>query len=237
MVLSMVVGPDGSSPGSHPLAERKPILRPIGSTLGMARRFHPLAIVAHLLERGDMALLGVDSTTRIARAYNSRRMHPSLEHRQRNATRHLAELREAAGGGAPEFEDGWVRDDSGSLPHLQQVVDDMQEVIEERAGRSWENYRRPWFRNILPPDAVERYRSILDFATSAQVLYPVAEHVGYLPVLSGMMPRGVRLIESSAKFDPQPKGPWRSSQLYHLDYHSSPTIYVIVALVRERRLR
>ena len=37
-------------------------------------------------------------------------------------------------------------------------------------------------------------------------------------------------MESSTKFDPQAEGPWRSSQLYHLDYHSSPTVYVIVAL-------
>jgi hypothetical protein len=45
-----------------------------------------------------------------------------------------------------------------------------------------------------------------------------------------LLPRGVRLMESSAKFDPDADGPWRESQLYHLDYHSSPTVYVIVAL-------
>jgi hypothetical protein len=39
-------------------------------------------------------------------------------------------------------------------------------------------------------------------------------------------------MESSTRFDPQAHGPWRSSQLWHTDYHSFPTIYVIVA-VRE----
>ena len=37
-------------------------------------------------------------------------------------------------------------------------------------------------------------------------------------------------MESSTRFDPQPEGPWRSSQLWHLDYHSRPTVYVLVAV-------
>jgi hypothetical protein len=36
-------------------------------------------------------------------------------------------------------------------------------------------------------------------------------------------------MESSTEFDPEPDV-WRESQLFHLDYHSSPTVYVIVAL-------
>ena len=44
------------------------------------------------------------------------------------------------------------------------------------------------------------------------------------------LPEGVRLMESRTDFDPQADGPWRGSQLYRLDYHSSPTVYVIVAV-------
>ena len=44
------------------------------------------------------------------------------------------------------------------------------------------------------------------------------------------MPPGLRLTESSSKFDPGAGGPYRESQLYHLDHHDLPLVYVIVLL-------
>jgi hypothetical protein len=37
-------------------------------------------------------------------------------------------------------------------------------------------------------------------------------------------------MESNAKLDPDDSGPYRESQLYHLDLHDNPLIYVLVAI-------
>ncbi len=202
-----------------------------------ASRLNPVAAPARILRRGDMGLLGVENTARLGRSWNARRFGPSLEARRRNLDRHLDELeRERDAGAAPPIvlRDGWARDDSHSLPHLDRVIDEMNSVIEERGGREWPFHGKPFLYDILPERAWERYASILDFVATPEVLEPVARHCGFAPCLSGDTPPGVRLMESSTQFDPQAQGPWRSSQLWHTDYHSFPTIYVIVA-VREIR--
>jgi hypothetical protein len=182
-----------------------------------------------------MALLGVERTARLGRSLSARRFRSSLEERRRNLDRHLAELgreREAAGAGAPlvELQDGWARDDARSLPHLERVLAEMDAVIEERGQRPWPFHGKPFLFDILPERAWELYGSILDFVASPEVLEPVARHCGFVPCLSGDTPPGVRLMESSTKFDPQPEGPWRDSQFWHMDYHFFPTVYVIVAI-------
>ncbi len=180
-----------------------------------------------------MRALGVDRTSRIAQSRNRRRRQPHLEYRQR-LERHLPELdrerRDAGPSGSLRLEDGWARDESRSLPHLQEVLDEMNAVIEERGLRPWKDWGKPFLKDILPERWWERYGSILDFASSPEVLEPMARHGGLVPHLSGSVPPGVRLMESSTKYDPQPDGPWRSSQLWHIDYHADPLIYVIVAL-------
>jgi hypothetical protein len=200
-----------------------------------ALRYSPLRVIAGYVERNDMRALGIARTTRIARARNRRRQQPYLDYRRQNVERHLAELdreRRDAGqpGGEARMHDGWMRDESCSLPHLRELLVEMGTVIEERGLQPWEEYGKPFIKDILPERSWERYASILDFASSPEVLAPIARHAGYVPHLSGSQPPGVRLMESSTKFDPQPDGPWRASQLWHLDYHAYPLIYVTVAL-------
>lgn len=192
-------------------------------------------MAAIYLERNYMGAIGIDLTTRLARARNRRRWEPRLRYRQRNLERHLAELgeeRRDAGrpGTSIRIEDGWARDDSRSLPHMRQLLDEMNAVIDERGLRPWPDYGKPFLKDILPERSWERYASILDFASSPQVLEPMARAVGFVPNLSGSVPPGFRLMESSTRYDPQPDGPWRSSQLWHIDYHAYPLIYVIVAV-------
>jgi hypothetical protein len=182
-----------------------------------------------------MRALGIARTTRIARARNRRRWQPHLDRRRHDVERHLAELdreRREAGRPGPEgrMRDGWMADESGSLPHLRELLAEMETVIEERGLQPWEDYGKPFIKDILPERSWERYPSILDFASSPEVLAAMARHAGFVPHLSGSQPPGVRLMESSTRFDPQPDGPWRASQLWHLDYHAYPLIYVIVAL-------
>jgi hypothetical protein len=206
--------------------------------MSAASRFNPIAAPVRALRRDDMALLGVERTARLGRSWNSRRYGSSLEGRREKLDRHLDQLareREAVGRGDAEpieLRDGWARDDSRSLPNLDRVIEDMNSVIEERGGREWPFHGKPFLYDILPERAWERFPSILDFVATPEVLEPVARHCGFVPCLSGDTPPGARLMESSTRYDPHAAGPWRSSQLCHTDYHSFPTVYVIVA-VRE----
>jgi len=125
--------------------------------------------------------------------------------------------------------DGFAIDASRSLPHLDALLTEGEEMVERYGGRKWE-HEKPFLQNINPESAVDEYPALLDFITSPEVVATVAPTFGYVPHLSGILPRGVRLMESSTRFDPDADGPPRESQLYHLDYHSTPTVYVIVAL-------
>ena len=197
---------------------------------GRAPRFSVSSSVGRALERDDMKMLGINRTTRIGRRYNARRHGESLRRRQRLVEEHLAALAAARTAGEALLpEDGWVLDDSGTLPHLDRVVADMEEVIAERGGKRWEDVRKIFLQNILAPDDHIRYASVLDFVTSPEVLEPVTRLSGYVPHLSEALPRGVRLMESSTDHDPTPEV-WRRSQFWHIDYHATPTIYVIVAV-------
>ncbi len=187
---------------------------------------------AAALERGDMRTLGITRTSRIARAWNGRRR-SRVDTRRAALANGFDELlaeNGPPGRTPPRIDDGLALDESGSLPHLQRLLDECGAIVDERGGRHWEDYGKPFLQNILPANALERCPSILDFATSSEVMAAVSDYFGYVPHLSGALPRGVRLMESSVRFDPSPRGPWRSSQLWHLDYHSSPTLYVIVLL-------
>jgi hypothetical protein len=201
-------------------------------------RLNPLAAPARLLRHDYMSLLGVDRTTRIGQRWNARCFHDSLRGRRERVDEYLAELsreREAAGrrgGPTIELRDGWARDDSHSLPHLERLLEEMNAVIEQEGGKPHPFHGRPFLYDILPERGWETYGSILDFATLPEVLEPMARHAGFVPCLTSDTPPGVRLMESSTRFDPQHEGPWRVSQQWHTDFHFFPTIYVIVA-VRE----
>ena len=125
--------------------------------------------------------------------------------------------------------DGFALDESRSLPHLDALIADGEDLIERYAGQQWE-FTKPYLQDISPESAMDTHPSLLDFITSPEVVATAAPTFGYIPALPGTIPEGVRLMESSTKFDPQAEGPWRESQLFHADYHSLPTIYVIVAV-------
>jgi hypothetical protein len=196
---------------------------------GGARRL--LVPLAQALQKGDMRRLGLRRTKALARAFN-RRTERAIDFRRSVYEQSFEPLLDENGGVPAErlrLRDGFVVDESGSLPHLDEVLASGAELIEQYGGRKWE-HEKPFLQNVIPPEAIARHPALLDFATSSALLAAVTPSFGYVPVLSGLLPRGVRLMESSTEFDPDPGGPWRESQLYHLDYHSSPTVYVIVAL-------
>jgi len=91
------------------------------------------------------------------------------------------------------------------------------------------NPYRSFFQDVWTQQDYEKYPSFLDFATSSDVLAVVANYLKCIPALSTVLPPGIRFVESNAAFDQEPNRP-KDSQLYHLDYHSRPNVYVIVLL-------
>jgi hypothetical protein len=75
---------------------------------------------------------------------------------------------------------------------------------------------------------MEKYPALVDFITSSEVLDLAARHLGTVPVLSKTRPPGIRFMESNAALDPDASGPYRQSQLHHLDLHDTPLVYVLV---------
>ncbi|MEW6144359.1 MAG: phytanoyl-CoA dioxygenase family protein [Thermodesulfobacteriota bacterium] len=180
-----------------------------------------------------MKPLGTNNTMKIARAYNRLVYGRYYEFRKDQYLRHFDELTRE--NGAPvllmnEIKDGWALDTSGTLPHLKQLLLDAGEIIKERGGVKRTDFGRPWFQELPIDDLFDKYPSLLDFATSSDVLSTVCKHLGFIPVLSAAVPHGLRFNESWAAHDDAPPGYFRGSQLFHIDYHDSPMAYVIVLL-------
>jgi hypothetical protein len=192
--------------------------------------FKPLA---YFLEKEDMKLLGLNTTMRWANRYNRLSFGSNQKMRQRLLREQFDSLVKENGEAQHkpiEMIDGWAIDRSQTLPYLKQMLEDSNKIIDKRGMQPRDDFGKPFLLSIMSAGDLDEFPSILNFATSSQMVTTVANECGFIPMLGNSMPPGVRLMESSTKFDPQPNGPWRSSQLWHLDYHSSPTIYVIVAL-------
>jgi hypothetical protein len=126
------------------------------------------------------------------------------------------------------MKDGWLRDDSHSLPHLDRLLEQAGEIIAERGGRKHSDIQQPFLRSLLFPGDLETYPALVDFITSSEVLDVAARHLGTVPVLSKTRPPGVRFMESNSALDPDASKSYRESQLHHLDLHDTPLVYVLV---------
>lgn len=194
---------------------------------GWRRLVTPVAVE---IQRGDQQRLGQRRTGAIARCLNREAQH-KIAARRLLYEEHFDDLVDGAGGlSVPPIvmEDGFAIDRSGSLPHLEALLEAGERIIAERAGTQWE-LDKPYLQDISAERAMDDEPALLDFVCSPDVIAAVTPTFGYIPALPGTVPEGVRLMEASTRFDPQAAGPWRGSQLYHLDYHSTPTVYVIVA--------
>ncbi len=132
-------------------------------------------------------------------------------------------------GPANTMADGWTIDDSMTLPHLDRLLEEAETYIGEVGGRPRQKGVRGFIQDILRQEDLARYTSFLDFATSSSLLTTVSNYLELVPVLSNTVPPGVRFVESTAAGQ-MDDGIYRQSQLYHLDFHDSPLVYVIVLL-------
>jgi hypothetical protein len=185
-----------------------------------------LAPVGAAIQVDDARRLGLHRTGAMARAFNRRDRRHVAERRRIYEERFDALM---DGTSRIAMEDGFAIDDSRTRPHLDALLAAGEDLIERFAGWRYE-FTKPYLQDISPESAMDTHPALLDFVTTPEVVATVAPSFGYVPLLPGTIPEGVRLMESRTDFDTQADGPWRGSQLYHLDYHSTPTVYVIVAV-------
>jgi hypothetical protein len=184
----------------------------------------------------NMERCGIRNIMRAAKRYNRWRYHDRAKRHDDAYKTHLDQLLvENAGPGFGqhrkiELNDGWALDTSQSLPGLDRLLDEAGQVARERAGRIHSDIQRPYFRSLIFPDDIKKYPSWLDFITSSEILEAVTHYLKTIPVLSKTRPPGVRFMESNQNLDPNPPGPFADSQLYHLDLHDTPLVYVIVLI-------
>jgi len=126
--------------------------------------------------------------------------------------------------------DGWALDTSRTLPHLDALLAQAAEVINERGGRRHSGTQYPFLRSLLFPGDFEKYPAFLDFVLSSEVLAVAMDYLKTVPIFSKTLPPGVRFMESNIKLDPDAELPPRDSQLYHIDFYDSPMVYVLVLL-------
>jgi len=192
--------------------------------------------VARRLDADKMAMLGIRNTMRVAKGYNTLRRGRRQRHRQQIWREHFEELAAEAGGTAEprvRMEDGWALDTSGSLPHLEEMLQQADEVIEERGGYSDVDDRyRAFFRNLIEVEDHARWPAFLDFGCSPEIVAIVADYLGFVPALSNTLPIGVRMVESGKHLDALSHMEPRDSQVFHIDPYDHPMVYVIV-LVRD----
>jgi hypothetical protein len=194
----------------------------------------PVKHVAEFLHHNHMARLGIGNTMRVAHAVNKLRFRRQDAYRRDQYRNHFAELLRENGpmtGSPIEMRDGYAIDTSGSLPYLDDVLREADEIIAERAGVSTmpTGAYRSFFQDMWTPGDAERYPSFLNFATSSPLLAVICDYLRSIPVMSTTLPTGVRLVESNAEYDDRPDEP-KDSQLFHIDYYSKPNVYVLVLL-------
>ncbi len=176
-----------------------------------------------------MEYFGVSNLRKSAKIYNCLRHGGRLRTRRRLYREDYAALLEEHGPLTRPpitLKDGFYIDDSLSLPHLDAALEAADEVIAQKGGQPREKSVRGFFKDLLLNDERILPSPFLEFALSPDLLDAVCRHMKSIPVLNDTVPPGVRLIESTDKG--QLDGPYRASQLYHLDLHDNPSLYVIL---------
>jgi hypothetical protein len=189
---------------------------------------------ARYLDADKMARLGIRNTMRLAKLYNGLLYGDYQRYREEQWQHRFSELADENGGLSadwPRMKDGFAIDTSGSLPHLDALLEAGDEVIAERAGRAPADDRyRAFFRHMIGVEDLDRWHAFLDFVTTSELLATVSDYLGFIPALSKTLPTGVRVVESGKHLDGLAHLPPRDSQVFHIDPYDHPMVYVIVLL-------
>ena len=177
---------------------------------------------------------GIRRSRQMARRYNQWRYAEELAYAERAFEQRTELLSEndPSFSGTPRnlLKDGWCVDRSGTLPGIDRALAETDRLIAERGGvdrRGTRMAQRDYlFYLLLAPDELDVYPGILDFLMSSEVIATAAEAMGTMPVMAQNLPHGVRMFESTDRFNSQ--STYEASQLFHRDIHSRPLIYVIL---------
>lgn len=149
------------------------------------RAFKP---VAEWIHGKKMEKFGIRNTMRLAKAYNGWQYGRYLDDRRRQFDHQFEELIRENGeptGPINVIDDGVALDTSLSLPYIEDVLADADEVIAERGGvEPTDDRYRAFFRNIIEVKDLDRWPSFLNFITSSEVLTTVSRYLRYVPCLS-----------------------------------------------------
>lgn len=207
--------------------------------MNLRRRFdEKISPLGKSLQEDYMSRWGIANSRRFSKFVNRwhyasrRRMH--REAARNSLAELLAENRsvhaEPESPAAIRIEDGWAIDRGRTLPFLDRLLAETGPIIEKRGGREHSDIQQPYFRSLLFPGDDRENLSFYDFALSSTILEPIVDYMGTIPVLSRTRPPGLRMMESNAGLDDRIDPPLGASQLFHLDLHDSPLVYVVVLL-------
>ncbi len=191
--------------------------------------------IARRIDQDDFEWLGITNTRRLSKSINRVRYQDAHRYRKGLYKDSFDELLAEAGPvehDPGELADGYLLDTSLKLPHLEQLTEAAEAVVAERGDKPHTDRRKPFMRDLRKDQDLVDHPAFLDFVLSPPVLKVAANYLRQCPLLSRTRPPGVRMVESSSKYDPEADGPYRDSQLYHRDLHDDPLLYVIV-LVRD----
>ncbi|MDX1740972.1 MAG: hypothetical protein R3178_06745, partial [Rhodothermales bacterium] len=182
--------------------------------------------------------LGIENSRKLAKAYNSVRYRgPQRRAVQAYRERHdeLFLGNDPSFNGAPRntMTDGWALDRSGNFPFLEETLQEADRMIADRGGqdrRGTPLAQTDYLFHLNEVSDLFEYPRLLGFPTSSEVLATISDYMGMIPVLSQTRPKGVRVFESTNRFNDDPE--FNNSQLYHRDIHDMPLVYAIV-LVRD----
>lgn len=178
--------------------------------------------------------LGIAQSRRIAKCYNGIR----YRSRQRRAVEAWGSDRDALlaendddFSGTPRniMKDGWTIDRSGSLPRLEETLAEADRLIEDRGGvdrRGTPLEQKSYLFHLNDVADLHDYPKLLQLPTSSEVIATVSKYMGLIPVMSRTLPKGVRVFESTDRFNEETE--FGDSQLYHRDIHDLPLVYVMV---------
>ncbi|MCZ6673335.1 MAG: hypothetical protein O7C75_10400 [Verrucomicrobia bacterium] len=178
--------------------------------------------------------LGIARSMRLAKFYNGIR-YGSTQRRAIDAYQNrldkllLANDPDFSGKPRNILKDGWTIDRSGDFPFIEETLAEADRLIGDRGGvdrRGTPLAQTDYLFHLNDVPDLFNYPDLFKFSTSSEIIATVSEYMGMIPVFSQTRPKGIRVFESTNRFNEQTE--FSGSQLYHLDLHDSPLVYAIL---------
>ena len=178
--------------------------------------------------------LGIERTRKLAKFYNGIRYGHLQRHAIETFQNELSELlseNEPGFSGKPrnKIQDGWAIDRSGNFPGIKETLQTVDALISLRGGidrRGTSLAQTDWLFHLNEQNELGDFPELLTFPTSSEVISTVANYMELLPTFALDLPKAVRVFESTNRFNSSKD--YDKAQLYHLDIHDTPFVYVIL---------